>query len=379
MLNEPSILVDGQSTTALPEKPSQPQRDPALDSIETVVKDVMDVYKVEYDTPPPARVRYTGRLRIDSELAYDRLDTYFEPLDFHAMVTTDDENQHVIIALKGRIKPKPRPVWPNAVLFALTLLSLLFVGTFQATGEASSELWRGVPYALSIILILGSHELGHYFAARYHRVNVTLPYFIPMPLGIFGTLGAFIQLREPMRNKKVLFDVGVAGPLAGLIVAIPILVIGLATSNVEPLREDGIVEGDSVLYLASKYLVFGERLPNDHEDVFINQLALAGWTGLFITGLNLIPLGQLDGGHVIFTLIGRNAQRLYVPLLAGFFFLSLRNEVWIFWTFLLFMLGRVYAVPLDTVTELDKRRRWLGYAAMVIFVLVFVPNPLRQV
>lgn len=385
MLNEPSILVDGQSIAALPEKPFQPQHDPALDSIETVVKDVMDVYKVEYDTPPPARVRYTGRLRIDSELAYDRLDKHFEPLDFHAMLTSDDENQHVIIAQKGRIKPKPRPVWPNAVLLALTLLSLLYVGTYQATGKESVELWRGVPYALGIILILGSHELGHYFAARYHRVNVTLPYFIPMP-AFFGTLGAFIQLREPMRNKKVLFDVGVAGPLVGLFVTIPILLIGLATSNVEPVPEDGMVdgvpiwqEGDSILYLASKYLVFGERLPNDDEDVLLNQLAMAGWTGLFITGLNLIPLGQLDGGHVIFTLIGRNAQRLYVPLLAGFFFLSLRNDVWIFWTFLLFMLGRVYAVPLDAVTVLDNRRRWLGYAAMVIFVLVFVPNPLRQV
>ena len=378
MLNESSILVNGQPAVPPPEKTSKIHRDSALEIIEATVNDVMDVYKVDYETPAPVRVQYTGRLRIDSEAAYDQLDAQFEPLDFHVMLTTDDDDQHVIMALKGRINAKPRPIWPNAVLLVLTVLSLLFVGSVQATGEATNELWRGIPYALSIILILGSHELGHYFAARYHQVQVTLPYFIPMPLG-FGTLGAFIQLREPMRNRKVLFDVGAAGPIAGLIVAIPILFIGLATSNVEVMPEEGIVEGDSVLYLAAKYVVFGERLPNGEDDVLINQLALAGWTGLFITGLNLIPLGQLDGGHVIFTLLGKQAQRFYWPLMAGFLFLSFRNEVWIFWTFLLFMLGRIYAVPLDTVTELDSRRRWLGYVTMVIFLLVFVPNPLRPV
>jgi Zn-dependent protease len=379
MLNEPSILVDGQPAAPMPEKLSRLQPDSALEPIEAVVKDVMDVHKVDYDAPGPVRVRYTGQLRIDSEAAYDRLDERFEPLDFHVMLTTDDEDQHVIMALKGRIKPKPRPVWPNAVLLALTVLSLLFVGAVQATGEATGELWRGIPYALSIILILGSHELGHYFAARYHKVQVTLPYFIPMPFGFFGTLGAFIQLREPMRNRKVLFDVGVAGPLVGLIFAIPILFIGLATSNVEPLPDQGIVEGDSLLYMSAKYIVFGERLPNNNEDVLINQLALAGWTGLFITGLNLIPLGQLDGGHVIYTLVGKYAQRLYLPLVGGFLVLSYFNQAWLFWTILLLMLGRVYAVPLDTVTQLDPRRRWLGYVAMVVFVLVFVPNPLRTI
>ncbi|MBN1562603.1 MAG: site-2 protease family protein [Anaerolineae bacterium] len=384
MINEPSILVDGQSGVLVPpEKPTKPLRDPAVETIEAAVNAVMDVYKVEYDVAGPVRVRYTGRLRLDdehdSETIYDQLDEQFAPLDYHVMLTTDDEGQHVIMALKGRINPQPRPIWVNVMLLVLTLFSLLFVGTGQATGgDNMSELWRGIPYALSIILILGSHELGHYFAARYHHVHVTLPYFIPMPLG-FGTLGAFIQLREPMRNRKVLFDVGVAGPLAGLIFAVPILFIGLATSDVELLPEEGIVEGDSILYMASKYLVFGERLPNGNEDVMINQLALAGWTGLFITGLNLIPLGQLDGGHVMYTLIGRHAQRLYFPLLGLFVFLAYLNQAWLFWTFLLFMLGRVYAVPLDTVTELDPRRRWVGYAALVIFVLVFVPNPLRPV
>ena len=246
--------------------------------------------------------------------------------------------------------------------------------------KRASTCWRGWPYALSLILILGTHELGHYFAARYHRVNVTLPYFIPLPIGFFGTLGAFIQLREPMRNRKILFDVGVAGPLAGLIVAVPVLLIGLATSHVEPLPDETyVLEGNSLLYAAAKLVVFGELLPNGEEDVFINQLAKAGWTGLLITGLNLIPLGQLDGGHVIFTLIGKHARRLYLPVLGTFVVLSLYSSAWLPWTLILFFVGRLYAVPLDMITPLDTRRRWIGYAALLIFVLVFVPLPLQVI
>jgi hypothetical protein len=383
MLNEPSILATGQSAQPVAETPIVTTGpDGVYDQLEAAVLDVMDIQQVERDPAPQIRARFTGRLRLDSETAYDRLDERFAAKDCHVILTTDEDERHVVIALKGRIRPRPRPVWPNALLLVLTLLSLLFAGAAHEAGmrdDDSLALWRGLPYAVSMILILGAHELGHYFAAQYHRVRVTLPYFIPAPFG-FGTLGAFIQLREPMRNKKVLFDVGVAGPLVGLVVALPILFIGLATSNVEPLpNEPYYLEGDSILYASAKYAIFGELLPNGREDVFINQLAKAGWTGLFITGLNLIPLGQLDGGHVVFTLLGKYARRLYWPILGTFLALSFFKPAWFLWTMLLFLLGRAYAVPLDTVTELDSRRRWLGYVAMIIFVLVFVPNPLASV
>jgi Zn-dependent protease len=381
MLNEPSILVSGKSGISSIVKPAESPKNPVFEQLEAAVAGVMDVYKVDYNPPPPVSVSYTGRLRLDSENAYEHLDRQFTPLDYHAILTTDDENQHVVMALKGRFRPKPRPVWPNVLLLVLTVLSLLYVGAAQESGikgETSITLWRGWPYALSVILILGAHELGHYFAARYHRVSVTLPYFIPLPFGFFGTLGAFIQLREPMRNRKILFDVGVAGPLAGLIVAVPVLIIGLATSHVEPLpKETYLLEGNSLVYAAAKFAVFGKLLPNGQEDVFINQLAKAGWTGLLVTALNLIPVGQLDGGHIIFTLLGKQARRLYVPILAAFVLLSFFSSMWLIWTLLLFFLGRLYAVPLDMITPLDARRRWLGYAAILIFVLVFVPIPLQ--
>ncbi|MBN1680967.1 MAG: site-2 protease family protein [Anaerolineae bacterium] len=381
MLNEPSILASGKAAASRPaQTTAQSASTDAHESLKAVVAEVMDIYEVDTSPPPPAYASFTGRLRIDSEAAYNRLDAHFAPLDYHTLLTTDEQERHVIVAIKGRARPKARPWWPNALLFVLTVLSLLYTGAVHEAAmldHDSFRLWEGLPYAVSMILILGTHEMGHYFAARHHNVSVTLPYFIPAPIS-FGTLGAFIQLREPMRNRKTLFDVGVAGPLAGLIVTIPILFIGLATSDLEPLPDDTyMLEGDSLFYATAKFAIFGELLPNDTKDVFINQLAKAGWTGLFITGLNLIPLGQLDGGHVVFTLLGKQARRLYVPFLTGFFVLSFVNPAWFLWTMILLLLGRVYAVPLDTITPLDARRRQIGYMAMMIFILVFVPDPMR--
>jgi membrane-associated protease RseP (regulator of RpoE activity) len=344
---------------------------------------VMDIQQEDRQPAPPVSAGFTGRLLIDSEMAYAQLDEKFAALDHHVVMTQNADGQHVILAIRGRVRPKARPRWPNLVLLVLTVLSLLFVGAQQEAAMRDStniKLWEGWPYALSLLLILGAHELGHYFAARYHRVNVTLPYFIPLPFGFFGTLGAFIQLREPMRNRKILFDVGVAGPLAGLIIAVPVLLIGLATSDLEPLPDgDYILEGNSLAYAVSKYIVFGEWLPTSTHDVFINQLAKAGWTGLMITGLNLIPLGQLDGGHVVYTLLGQRVKHLYLPVVGLFLLLAFYNSMWFPWTLLLLLLGRIYAVPFDSITPLDRRRRWAGYAALVIFVLVFVPNPLQIV
>jgi membrane-associated protease RseP (regulator of RpoE activity) len=243
------------------------------------------------------------------------------------------------------------------------------------------ELWRGLPYAISILLILGAHELGHYFAARHHKLAVTLPYFIPAPLiGFLGTFGAFIQLREPMRNRKMLLDVGAAGPLAGLVFAIPILLIGLANSPVGPIPSEGMLEGNSLLYATAKIVTFGRMLPDGQDDVTINQMAQAGWAGLLITALNLIPLGQLDGGHILFSLIGNKARRFYYPLMACAIALAILSPgTWILWVILLLLLGRVYAAPLDMITPLDSQRRLIGIVSLVIFFLTFVPLPFTPI
>ncbi|MEL6273060.1 MAG: site-2 protease family protein, partial [Chloroflexota bacterium] len=252
-----------------------------------------------------------------------------------------------------------------------------FVETEAGELPRLSQIWRGYPYALSIMLILGAHELGHYFMARRHNHSVSLPYFIPMPFSALGTMGAVIRSREPMRNKKVLMDIGAAGPLAGLVFAIPILLIGLATSPVLYRLEPGThgLEGNSILYALAKLVVHGQFLPSATEDVFINQMAFAGWLGLLVTALNLIPVGQLDGGHVLYSLFGKQARRAFYPIMGVMVLLALVSQVWLVWVILLFFLGRLYAPPLDDITPLNQPRRNVAIVTLVIFFLVFVPRP----
>lgn len=348
---------------------------------------------------------FEGQLLLDSEAAYEKLDDELASINHIAVFRMTQgeagapppaERRHTLHILTGRINPLPRPWWPNALLFAATVFSVLTVGTSLAINELAgrdlaaaeaaannffSELWRGLPYAVSILLILGAHEMGHYFAGRRHKLAVTLPYFIPLPfISMFGTMGAFIQLRQPMRNRKTLFDVGAAGPLAGLIFAVPILFIGLANTRIIQITGAGVYEGDSILYATAKVLTFGQFLPNGRIDVCVdcNQMLWAGWTGLLVTALNLIPVGQLDGGHVLYALIGERARRLYYPLLIALAALALVANVWFIWVMLILFFGRMYATPLDMITPLDGRRRALAVFTLLVFVLIFVPFPLAQ-
>lgn len=398
MLNETASSRDNLPFSREPLVHETPE-DRLADAIREMVADVLEIEQEQFadeeadedDIPPVMRAlggrmvaRFAGRLRLDSEAAYDRLDRLCTPVDLLPLFRIEG-GQHVVLILRGRVNPQPRPWWPNAVLFVLTLFSVLMVGASLALPGAQSmealmaNLWRGAPYAISILLILGAHELGHYFAARRHKLAVTLPYFIPLPfISPFGTLGAFIQLRQPMRNRKVLLDVGAAGPLAGLVFAVPILFIGLASARVGPVGSFGVYEGDSLLYAFAKIVTFGRFLPSNGIDVFVDssQLAWAGWTGLLVSALNLIPVGQLDGGHIMYSLLGERARWLYYPLLGIMLLLVLMTEVWLLWLVLLLIFGRFYATPLDMITPLDTRRRAVGVLAMVIFVLIFVPTPL---
>jgi membrane-associated protease RseP (regulator of RpoE activity) len=304
--------------------------------------------------------------------------------------------------------------WINLFLFLFTLVSTLFVGalygeldldpTLDAGGQllqiltTPALLLSGWPFAGTLLLILTAHEFGHYFAARYHKVSVTLPYFIPMPLG-FGTLGAFIRLKEPVPDKRKLFDIGVAGPLAGLALALPLLLIGLSTSpvTVPPPMPGAMLEGNSFLYYYAKVWVFGQPLPDPATglDVIMNRVTFAAWIGLLVTALNLLPLGQLDGGHTVFALFGRRARVINLITIGGMLLLGIGGLAqvqaifpwlvnwgwsgWFVWLFLITLLGGPFHPPaLDDVTQLDRRRRLVGYLVIAIFVLTFVPVPLRM-
>jgi membrane-associated protease RseP (regulator of RpoE activity) len=267
----------------------------------------------------------------------------------------------------------------------------------------------GAAFAASLLAILLAHEFGHYLAGRFHNTHVTLPYFIPFPLN-FGTLGAFIQLKEPPKNRRILLDIGIAGPIAGLLVAIPVVLLGLSLSEVSPIPAQMPqgqilqIEGNSILYLLSKYLIFGKLLPEPGSygslppllywiryfftgqplplggiDVMLHPVAWAGWAGFLVTALNLIPAGQLDGGHLLYVLLGRRATTLLPVILVALALLGLVWPGWWLWAFLIFMLGRSHAEPLDQITTLDPQRQAVAVLGLVIFILVFTPVPLLAI
>jgi membrane-associated protease RseP (regulator of RpoE activity) len=262
-------------------------------------------------------------------------------------------------------------------------------------------------FAGTLLAILLAHEFGHYLAARYHRSAVTLPYFIPFPFSPFGTMGAFIQLKEPPKNKRILLDIGIAGPLAGLVIAIPLLFLGLHLSQTDRLpvflaQGQAIsLEGNSILYLLMKFIVFGEWLPAPTNlvginpliywlryfftgqpvpygavDVLLHPVAWAGWAGLLITALNLIPAGQLDGGHILYALFGKRSRIILPFVLVALIILGTVWSGWWLWAFIIFLLGRSHAEPLDQITTLDSRRKALAVFGLVVFILVFTPIPL---
>lgn len=364
-------------------------------------------------------VRYRGHIIGDSAEAYDLLAERLRPYELTPLFRQGEAGQHVILLIPGVIRTNPTKPWMNLFLFGVTLLSVILSGALYAYDGPMPEnqtqlllsllraLPKGIPFALSLLAILTAHELGHYFAGRFHRTNVTLPYFIPLPFSPFGTMGAFIQLKEPPKNRRILLDIGIAGPFAGMIVAIPVLLLGLSLSHIEPIHlqpgQSLQLEGNSLLYLLAKYLVFGQLLPAPASygetspllywvryfftsqplplggvDVMIHPVAWAGWAGLLVTALNLIPAGQLDGGHVMYVLMGQRARKLWPFILIALGLLGFAWSGWWIWALLIFALGRIYAQPLDQITPLDPRRRLVAILGVILFILVFTPVPLVQ-
>lgn len=354
-----------------------------LDSVEALRGELGDLFLLSdttLDWPQPGHIRFRGRFVCDLATCYDTLRRRFEEHGFTPLIRREG-NATAVFAVPEVYDPPPSRWSINLILFLITIFSTLYVGALAEPGFTGTQLWLGWPFSLSILLILGAHELGHYFAARYHDVPVTLPYFIPFP-SIIGTMGAFIRLKAPIKNRRALLDIGAAGPLAGLVFAIPILFIGLATSEVGPPGPGSYFqEGNSILYGLAKWLVYGRWLPADGLDVRLNQVAWAGWVGLLVTGLNLIPVGQLDGGHISYVLFGKSARRFFWPAIIGLVAMALILEVntWWVWIALLFFFGRTYAEPLDDVSGLDGWRRLIAIFTLLLFFLVFVPVPLQIV
>ena len=404
---------------------------PELDVLTSYVSKIFRVEDVTAGNPKEWIARYRGQLISDDTVAaYDQLADSLRQYNLIPLFRKEDGNKQLIYLVPSPISSKTTSrVFINIILFILTIMSVMLTGIDVPPDAIPPDrpfsltfllryLWTGWPFALSMLGILFAHEMGHYIACRYYKVPATLPYFLPAPfISPLGTLGAFIIMRGIPKNKRVLFDVGVAGPLAGLIVAIPVLFIGLSISPLGPVEPpppgmSGLLEGNSIFYLLSKYVVFGELLPKPQSmgglspalywlqyfftgqpipfnglDVQLHSVALAGWAGLLVTALNLVPVGTLDGGHVAYGLFGEKARRIFPFVIGGLLALSFLpslltlsfsglNLSWLFWVMILFWLGNVRSQPLDDITELDPPRRALGIFTLIIFILLFTPIPM---
>jgi len=277
----------------------------------------------------------------------------------------------------------------NIALFAITFFTTALASALNQGVDVFSEpgaIRLGFPFAITVMTILLSHELGHYFLARFHGVDVTLPFFIPAPPLLVGTFGAFIRMRSLPPDRRALFDIGAAGPWAGFVVAVPAVILGLMLSEVRPLQasEGGLILGDSLLFAWLTRLVLG--VSSQDVTIMLHPIALAGWFGFFVTCLNLLPAGQLDGGHVAYAVFGRNHRWVSRGVLA--FLLILGSGAllgrggwpgWLFWGFMLLVLGVDHPRPYDPVTPLDRRRVVAAFLTLIILILTFMPEPFSVV
>jgi membrane-associated protease RseP (regulator of RpoE activity) len=278
-----------------------------------------------------------------------------------------------------------KPLAIQITLFILTFFTTLVAGTYLSGGNplrSPTDLALGLMFSVPLLSILTIHEMGHYTAARRHNVSVTPPYFIPVPpippfinSLYIGTFGAFIKIKSPLPDRNALMDIGAAGPLAGALMAIPVLMAGLFFSSVRPSAGiSGIPLGESLLFKALSWLVLGE-IPKGY-DVVLHPVAFAGWIGLLVTMLNLLPSGQLDGGHIAYAFFGVEYHR--VARLIPFFLLlmGLLWPGWFVWAGLLFFLKTRHPGTTFEDIPLTRGRRLTGIAATVLFLLCFTPNPI---
>ncbi len=354
--------------------------------LQRLLWDVFSVNETKVLDAPDRVIEFRGQLTQPSDQAHATISARFRDLNYTVLLYRD-QHTDVLQALHGVDRARPVQPWINILLLVATIITTLMAGAIiNGVNVQSLEdfvrrpdlLLAGIPFALTLLLILGIHEMGHYIAGRVHKAAVTLPYFIPVPpFGALplGTLGAFIQLRSPINNRRALFDIGLAGPVAGFFVAVAAFIYGLTLS--QPIHgAPGL--GRSIF---TQFLI-GLIQPQAVQPGWAIQthpVMLAGWLGLFVTVINLLPIGQLDGGHVLYAVMGRRAAVVGLLTIGALLIMgyALRSSTWILWGFLGLIFGVRHAPPLDDITPLDPSRKLIAIITLIVFVLIFVPVPFR--
>jgi len=271
------------------------------------------------------------------------------------------------------------------LLFFVTIITTLLAGSIQEGGDPfhhASDISKGLPFSLTLMSILFVHEMGHYLTSKKYGVQTSLPYFIPgpwFPYGI-GTFGAFIRIRSPILSKSALLDIGASGPFAGFIVAVIAIAIGIPASDIVLIKEETVQLqlGDPLIFSWMVWLM--GKVPAEGSDLILNSVAFAGWIGLFITSLNLLPIGQLDGGHIAYALLGKRQKIVSIGMTLVLFILGTQGwNGWYLWAVMSILLGIGHPSTLDENIPLDLQHRLRGIASMILFVITFMPVPIRNV
>ncbi len=290
------------------------------------------------------------------------------------------ETQQEVIKISFPQFQRKEKITLNLILFVITLFTTTLAGAMMEGAGRKGIMWyiSGFKFSLPLMLILGIHETGHYLAAKYHNIRATLPYFIPAPT-LIGTFGAFIKIKEPIKYRDTLMDVGAAGPLAGFFAALPILFWGVWHSKIVMITKPavGLRLGGSIILVAVVKAIHG-TIPSGY-DLQLSAPAFAAWLGLFVTSLNLLPIGQLDGGHIMYALLGDEKANVVSKIV---FFSLLPLGIfwpgWIIWAFLLyFVLGLKHPPIIYPSMSLDWRRKFLGWFCIFIFIITFTPVPFK--
>lgn len=369
---------------------SDPQQD-AANTLRQELQDLFHVRDVQLRAAdhPDGEIIFTGRYPHDDDAAYEEIRERFQEVGYTPLLRREKDHDE-LLAFKGVVgSGRTGNPLVNVALLLATILTTLAAGAALAgdntffrsllVADARGVLAAarlGAPFAITLLGILGVHEFGHYVAARLHGVTATLPYFIPMPVGGLGTLGAFISVRSPMKNRTVLFDIGLAGPIAGFVIALPLLVLGIYLSEPVPAFTRALTLqelGSSVLvdYIISLVAELGNG-----ETLLLHPVFFAAWFGVLITAINLLPIGQLDGGHVAYGLLGRNAHQLargslLLLIVAG----VVLSPTWLLWAVFVLFGGLHHPPPLNDITGLNRPRQIAGILTAALFFLIITPAP----
>ena len=351
-----------------------------LDSLIARLKDAVSDFFDTTDVEVSKKfVTLKGKFRVYPEDIMPTLKERLNKENCIPFLSKEKDEDILRIAFFPPQKAKKSSPTVNIVLLLLTILTTVFAGAMNAgVNPFSRDIVLGIPFSFAILTILGSHELGHYFFSKKNGVDATLPYFIPFP-HILGTFGAVIKQRSPIPDRKSLLEIGASGPLIGLLLAIPFCIIGLSLSEIKSVE---IIKGQPVLTFGNSLLLAFltkltlPTLPPNYE-IFLHPIGIAGWAGILVTGMNLLPFGQLDGGHICYALFGRYHRRIariafliLIPL--GFLWVG-----WFLWAGLMLIFGFHHPPPLDDITPLDRKRKAIGIASLIAFIVTFTPVPLK--